>query len=343
MILFNNDYSEGCHPRILELLAETNWDQAAGYENDQFCNRARDLIREKCATPDADVHFFTGGTLTNLTVIASVLRPYQAVYSTVRGHIATNETGAIEATGHKVVTFPTEDGKLKPELISAAWNRHHNGPREHEVMPKMVFISHSTELGTLYSKAELAALAEVCRACGLYLYLDGARLGYALATESCDLTLPDIAEYCDIFYIGGNKCGALIGEAVVIVNPELRANFRYMMKQRGALTAKGRLLGIQFIGLFEDDLYVKIGKNAIDTAMVIKQAIVDKGYSFTVDSPTNQQFPILPNKIIPKLREKYGFGGATPVDADHSSIRLVTSWATKMEDAQAFAADILAL
>ena len=342
MILFSNDYGEGCHPRILELLQETNYEQATGYENDQFSNRARELILAACGNPDADVHFFTGGTLTNLTVIGAALRPHQAVYSTVRGHIATHETGAIEATGHKVVTFPTTDGKLCPDLVKAAWERHWN-TREHEVQPKMVYISHSSEQGTLYTKTELQKLAEVCRACDMYLFLDGARLAYALAVEESDLDLATIAECCDVFYIGGNKCGALIGEAAVVTNPDLKKDFRYIMKQRGALTAKGRLLGIQFVGLFEDDLYMKIGKNAIKTAMMIKQACIDKGYSFAVDSPTNLQFPILPNDVISKLRERYGFGGMAKVDDLHSSARIVTSWATREEDVAAFCADIKSL
>ncbi|MCL2497330.1 MAG: aminotransferase class V-fold PLP-dependent enzyme [Symbiobacteriaceae bacterium] len=340
MIMFTNDYSEGCHPRILEILMATNLEQAVGYENDQFCNQARELIRLACQAPDADVHFFTGGTLTNLTVIAAALRPHQAVLSTVQGHIATNETGAIEATGHRVVTFPSDDGKMKPEIVRNAFERQRS---EHVTQPKMVYISQSTELGTIYTKAELEALAQVCQECGFFLYMDGARLAYALAAVGNDLTLPDIARLCDAFYIGGNKCGALTGEAVVITNPILQQDFRHIMKQNGALTAKGRLLGIQFIGLFEDDLYFKIGKKAVDQAMMIKQACLQKGYGFRVDSPTNMQFPIMPTAVIAKLREKYSFGGLTRIDENHSAVRIVTSWATKEEDTQAFCADILAL
>ena len=340
MVMFTNDYSEGCHPKILELLLTTNFEQADGYENDQFCDRARVLIREACAAPDADVHFFTGGTLTNLTVISAALRPHQAVLSTVLGHIATNETGAIEATGHRVVTFASEDGKMKPEFVTQAHNQFRS---EHQTQPKMVYVSQSTELGTIYSKGELEALSAECKKYGYYLFLDGARLGYALATPGNDLTLPDIAQLCDVFYIGGNKVGALVGEACVITNAELKQDFRYVMKQHGALTAKGRLLGIQFVGLFEEGLYLSIGQNAIDTAMMIRKACTEKGYDFLVDSPTNLQFPIMPHHVIAKLREKYVLGGLTEVDEDHSAVRVVTSWATRAEDVAAFCADILAL
>ena len=340
MISFTFDYSTGCHPRILELLQETNEVQTAIFDEDQFCQRARELIRDACQEPDADVHFIASGTLTNLTVISAALRPYQAVLSTTQAHIATNETGAIEAVGHRVITYPTDDGKMKPEYITSAARSYTSVMH---TQPKLVFISQTTELGTVYTKAEVEALAKACQECGYYLYLDGARLGYALASYGNDLTLPDIAKFCDIFYIGGNKVGALIGEAVVIVNPELKQGFRHVMKQKGALLAKGRLLGIQFMGLFENDLYLSIGKNAIANAAMIKSACLAKGYPFLIDSPSNMLFPIFPNDVIIKLKEKYELGAVTRVDEEHSSLRLLTSWATRIEDTKAFCADILSL
>ncbi|NLT58259.1 MAG: aminotransferase class I/II-fold pyridoxal phosphate-dependent enzyme [Clostridiales bacterium] len=333
MILFNSDYMEGCHPRILELLQQTNFEQAPGYEQDQFCDRARELIRAKCGQSDLDVHFFSSGTLTNLTVIGAALRPHQAVISTELGHVATHETGAIELTGHKVLPVPSADGKLTAEQVRQLYEAHHgSATAEHEPQPKLVYISHPTELGTLYTRAELQALHETCADCGLYLYMDGARLGYGLAAEGNDLDLPTIAALCDVFYIGGNKVGALIGEALCIRSEALKKDFRYSMKQRGALTAKGRLIGIQFIGLFEDDLYLEISKNAIETAMVIRRTCEEKGYPFLAPSPTNQQFPILPNEHIEALRAHFGFGAIAKVDEGHTAVRFCTSWATRMED-----------
>jgi len=324
----------------LELLQETNHVETAIFDEDQYCQRARELIKEACQAAEADVHFIASGTLTNLTVISAALRPYQAVLSTEQAHIATNETGAIEAVGHRVITYPTADGKMKPEMIYAAAGKYTSVMH---TQPKLVFVSQSTELGTVYTKAELTALAEACKECGYYLYLDGARLGYALAVEGNDLWLPDIAQLCDIFYIGGNKVGALIGEAVVIVNPELKVGFRHVMKQKGALLAKGRLLGIQFIGLFENDLYLSIGKNAIVQAALIKEACRQKGYRLLVDSPSNMLFPVWPYVVIAQLQEKYNLGAVTRVDDDYGSVRLLTSWATKLEDTQALCSDLLRL
>ena len=343
MLLFNSDYMEGCHPRILELLQQTNFEQAVGYEQDQFCERARELIRNKCEDSNVDVHFFTGGTLTNLTVIAAALRPHQGVISSAPGHVATHETGAIEATGHKVLTLPSADAKLTAQQIDDYFKTEGGSGSEHVVMPKMVYISHPTELGTLYTKAELTALAEACRRHGQYLFMDGARLGYALAVEDNDLDMPTINKLCDVFYIGGNKVGALIGEAVVVRNEELKVHFRHAMKQHGALCAKGRLLGIQFIGLFEDDLYVKIAKNAIDTAMMIRAACQDAGYKFAVESPTNQQFIIFPNHILEQLKKKYGLSQGAVVDENHTAARICTSWCTKKEDVEQLCNDIRTL
>jgi len=337
MISFAFDYSGGCHPRILELMQETNHVKTAIFDDDPYCARARELIRGACQAPDADVHFIASGTLTNLTVISAALRPYEAVLSTVQAHIATNETGAIEAVGHRVITYATHDGKMKPEHIHGAFA---SFTSVMHTQPKMVFVSQTTELGTVYTKAEIEALARACKECGFYLYLDGARLGYALSSYGNDLTLPDIARLCDIFYIGGNKVGAMIGEAVVIVNPELKPGFRHVMKQKGALLAKGRLLGIQFMGLFENDLYLRIGKPAIDCAALIKKTCIEKGYRLLVDSPSNMLFLVLPNGIIAKLQEKYIFGGITKVDEEHRAVRILTGWDTTIEEAQAFCEDL---
>lgn len=267
MIYFNSDYLEGAHPAIMERLMQTNMEQTVGYGEDEYCAAAREKIKAACQAPDADVHFLVGGTLTNTTVIASVLRPYQGVLSATSGHINCHETGAIESSGHKVLTLPTDNGKITAKQVEDYYNWHHFSPDyEHMVMPGMVYISLPTEGGTLYSKAELTELYEVCKKCSLPLFIDGARLGYGLTCDDCDLTLPEVAHLCDIFYIGGNKVGALFGEAVVVMNPALKKDFRFMMKQRGGMLAKGRLLGLQFDTLFTDDLYFKISRHANEMA-----------------------------------------------------------------------------
>ena len=253
MIRFNCDYLEGAHPRIIERLTETNFVQTPGYGEDEYCERARAIIREKCGAPDAYVQFLVGGTQTNTTVIASVLRPYQGVLSANTGHINAHETGAIEATGHKVLALPSEDGKVTAAQVQEAYDEHWaDASHEHIVQPGMVYISHPTENGTLYKKEELKSLYETCRKLGLPLFLDGARLGYGLMSEGTDLTWEDLAAYTDVFYIGGTKVGALFGEAVVITDPALAKDFRYMIKQRGGMLAKGRLLGLQFETLLKD-------------------------------------------------------------------------------------------
>ncbi|WP_094094881.1 threonine aldolase family protein [Paenibacillus physcomitrellae] len=332
MIRFECDYTEGAHARILQRLLETNEEQTSGYGTDEHCERAREYIRTACEAPHADVHFLVGGTQTNTTVIASILRPHQGVIAAETGHIAGHETGAIEATGHKVLTVPSEDGKITAAQVKEVYEAHWNDPtHEHVVQPGMVYISQSTENGTIYSKAELEALYQVSRECGLPLFIDGARLGYALAAADNDVTLADLAGLCDVFYIGGTKVGAMMGEAVVIVNEALGKDFRYYIKQRGGMLAKGRMLGIQFETLFEDGLYLEISKHAVEMAAKIQQAIAELGYSFKYASTTNQQFPILPDRLLEGLKENYTFSTWEKADKHHTVVRFCTSWATKEE------------
>ena len=341
MIRFECDYLEGAHPRILELLTETNFEQTPGYGTDVYCEKARSIIKEKCSCPNADVHFLVGGTQTNTTVIASILRPYQGVLCADTGHINVHETGAIEATGHKVMPISSDDGKITAKDIEDAYNAHHSDPTaEHMVQPGMVYISHPTENGTLYTKSELEAINSVCEKYSLPLFLDGARLGYGLTADGCDLTLEDIAHLCDVFYIGGTKVGALFGEAVVITNDSLKKDFRYFIKQKGGMLAKGRLLGIQFLALFEDNLYFKITKHANELAARIKNAFLEKGCSMRYDSITNQQFPIIHNNHLDKLKENYAFSFWEKIDENHTAVRFCTSWATKPEDVDKLIADI---
>ena len=341
MILFNSDYTEGAHPRLMERLMETNLEQTVGYGEDVYCEEARAAIRKVCEAPDVDVQFLVGGTQTNLTVISAALRSYQGVICANTGHINVHETGAIEATGHKVLALPGTDGKITAEQVKETYDLHwRDESREHIVQPKMVYISHPTELGTLYTKAELQALHDVCKECGLYLFLDGARMGYGLMAPGTDVTLPDIANLCDVFYIGGTKVGALFGEALVIRNPELKNDFRYVIKQHGGMLAKGRLLGVQFLELFKDGLYFEISKHAIDMAMLLKDELVKKGYRFYMDSVTNQQFIIIEDKKLEEIRKKYGVTYQERFDETHSVIRLCTSWATREEDVRALLADM---
>ena len=341
MIRFNCDYSEGAHPRILEKLAQTNLEQAPGYGQDTYCRQAADLIKSLCQTPQAEVHFLAGGTQTNLTVIAACLRPYQTVISADSGHINVHETGAIEATGHRILTVPEQNGKLTAEQITRCCKEHwlDDNP-EFAPQPKLVYISFPTEYGTLYSKEELSAIRRVCDANNLFLFADGARLGYGLEAPGNDVTLADLAACCDVFYIGGTKIGALLGEAVVIVNPKLQKDFRYFMKQKGAMLAKGRILGIQFLALFEDGLYFKLSKHADEMAQIIRQACAECGFEFLYDSPTNQQFPIMPDDLIKRLEELYAFSHTKRLDHRRSAIRICTSWATRREDVEQLVADI---
>lgn len=341
MIRFNCDYSEGAHPRILEKLAQTNLEQAPGYGQDTYCRQAADLIKSLCQTPQAEVHFLAGGTQTNLTVIAACLRPYQTVISADSGHINVHETGAIEATGHRILTVPEQNGKLTAEQIARCCKEHwlDDNP-EFSPQPKLVYISFPTEYGTLYSKEELSAIRRVCDENNLFLFADGARLGYGLEAPGNDVTLADLAACCDVFYIGGTKIGALLGEAVVIVNPKLQKDFRYFMKQKGAMLAKGRILGIQFLALFEDGLYFKLSKHADEVAQIIRQACAECGFEFLYDSPTNQQFPIMPDDLIKQLEELYAFSHTKRLDHRRSAIRICTSWATRREDVEQLVADI---
>ena len=344
MIRFECDYAEGAHERIIKRLLETNDEQSPGYGLDEHCEKARTYIKKACQAATADVHFLVGGTQTNTTIIASILRPHQGAVAAESGHIAVHETGAIEATGHKVLTLPGKNGKITADQVKQLYDAHWNDVNhEHIVQPGLVYISHPTEYGTTYTKAELQALSQTCRDCHLPLVLDGARLGYALAAPDNDLTLKDIAELCDVFYIGGTKVGALMGEAVVITNDALKKDFRYLIKQGGGMLAKGRLLGIQFETLFEDGLYYDISRHAIDMAMRIKGAFAQKGFSFLYDSSTNQQFPILPNELLSKLDEKYSYSYWEKFDDTHSVVRFCTSWATKAENVDALIKDIQAL
>ncbi|WP_026693358.1 threonine aldolase family protein [Peribacillus kribbensis] len=344
MVRFENDYAEGAHERILKRLVETNEEQTPGYGMDEHCETARAYIRRACESEEADVHFLVGGTQTNTTVIASILRPYQGVIAAISGHIAIHETGAIEDTGHKVLTVPSEDGKIQAEQVKELCDAHWNdGGPEHLVQPGMVYISQPTENGTTYSKAELEELSKVCRELGLPLFIDGARLGYGLVSEGSDLSLADIARLSDVFYIGGTKIGALFGEAVVIINEDLKKDFRYFIKQRGGLLAKGRLLGIQFETLFEDGLYFEMSHHAVEMAMNIREAFIEKGFSLRYDSKTNQQFPILPNDVLEKLSKTYSFSFWEHIGDSHSVVRFCTSWATKKENVKQLIEDIKAL
>jgi threonine aldolase len=326
---FKNDYSEGCHPHILEALLRYNLDQQAGYGEDQYSLQAKELIKQKINNPDSDVYFVSGGTQANLLVISSILRPYQCAISASTGHILNNETGAIEATGHKILSIEKEDGKLTPQDIIPVLESHKNVP--HQVMPKLVYISNSTELGTIYTLKELEDLSQFCKENNLYLFMDGARMGHGLTAEISDLTLEKVAELTDVFYLGGTKNGALIGEAIVINNQELQKDFAFNIKQKGALLAKGRLLGIQFLELMKDDLYFDLAKHANQQAMKIKNAMKKKEITFLSDTYTNQIFPILSNNLIEKLLEKFEFYVWKKIDENFSAVRLITSWNTNDE------------
>ena len=342
MIRFNSDYTEGCHPAILERLAATNMEQTPGYGEDAYCAAAAEQIKEACAAPEAAVHFLVGGTQTNVTVISAALRHYQGVITAVTGHINVHETGALESCGHKCLTIETADGKLTAEQIAAYTDAHYaDASFEHTVQPKMVYISNPTEIGTIYKKAELEAIYDVCKERGLYLFLDGARLGYGLTCRENDLTLADVAALTDVFYIGGTKAGALFGEAVVILNDELKADFRYHIKQRGGMLAKGRLLGIQFGELLRDGLYFELGAHADRLADKIRCACAKKGYPFLVENTTNQVFPIMPDALLESWKDKYSYTNQGRVDESHTAIRLCTSWITSGEQVDILVNDIL--
>lgn len=333
MYSFTNDYSEGAHPRILEALINENLVQNTGYGLDVHSQNAAAYIKKAIGREDVDIHIISGGTQTNLLAISSVLRPYQAAVCASTGHINVHETGAVEGTGHKVLALPTADGKLTPELINGCLLEHTD---EHMVQPKLVYISDSTEVGTIYTKAELAAIHHFCRQHDLYLYLDGARIGSALTSTANDLTLSDITDLTDMFYIGGTKNGALLGEALVIVNPSFKEDFRFMIKNRGAMLAKGFVAGIQFEELFRDELFFEIAAHANEMADHLRKGIAALGYPFLADSPTNQLFPIFPDTIVDKLEEEFLFIRQQKTGPDHQVVRLVTSWATPPQEVDRF-------
>ena len=341
MIRFNCDYCEGAHQRILDKLLETNMEQTPGYGNDRFCAEAAQMIRDLCKAPEAAVHFLTGGTQANLTVIAAALRPHQGVLCSEAGHIAVHEAGAVEATGHKVLGLSAPDGKITAQQVKQAYVDHINDESYDQIVkPGLVYISQSTELGTTYSKAELEEMYRVCKECGLYLYVDGARLAYALGAEGMDVDFEVLAANCDVFYIGGTKVGALFGEAVVILNDALKTDFRYIMRQEGGLVAKGRLLGIQFSELLRDGFYIETGRRADRLADEIRKACEDRGYPFLVPNNTNQIFPVIPDAVLESWKDKYAFAYQCRVDESHSAVRFCTSWATRPEDVKALADDI---
>jgi threonine aldolase len=336
MLSFENDYIEGAHERILQRLLETNMEKTSGYGSDPYCESAREKIRKVCDCPQADIFFLTGGTQTNQIVIDTMLKPWEGVVAACTGHVSSHEAGAIEHGGHKVLELPQHDGRIEAEELKAYleifWEDENH---EHMVFPGMVYISHPTEYGTLYSKSELEELSSVCGQYGIPLYLDGARLGYGLMSRSTDVTLPDIARLTDVFYIGGTKVGALCGEAVVFTKQNMPKHFLTMVKQHGALLAKGRLLGIQFDTLFTDDLYFSISRHAIDMAELLKEGLRGKGYPFFLESPTNQQFVILENNRMKELEKQVKFSFWEKADENHTVVRFATSWATKKEDLQA--------
>lgn len=333
MLFFTCDYTLGAHEAILKRLAETNMEPLPGYGNDCYCEGAKEKIRAACACPDADIFFLAGGTQTNATVIDSLLKKYEGVISAQTGHINVHEAGAVEYTGHKVLTLPAHEGKIYADELEAYLKTFRENPsHEHMVFPGMVYISHPTEYGTLYTKAELEAISGICRSYDIPLYLDGARLGYGLMSYDTDVTLPMIADLCDVFYIGGTKVGALCGEAVVFPRGNAPRHFLTLIKQHGALLAKGRLPGIQFDTLFTDDLYFKISRHAIDMAELLKKGFAEKGYSFFLDSPTNQQFIILENRKLKELQEKVAFEIWEPLDEAYTVVRFATSFGTKPEE-----------
>ena len=334
MLYFENDYCEGAHPSILQRLIETNMEKLSGYGTDKYCESAKEKIREVCDCPNADIYFLVGGTQTNATVISSMLQRYEGVIAASTGHIDFHEAGAIEYTGHKVLELPHKDGKISAKTLQDYLETFYNDKNhDHMVFPGMVYISHPTEYGTLYSKKELQNISSVCNKYNLPLFLDGARLGYGIVSEGTDVTLSDIARYTTVFYIGGTKVGALCGEAVVF--PQKAPNhFMTMVKQQGGLLAKGRLLGIQFDTLFTNGLYMEISKNAIETANKLKKALLDKGYKLFLDSPTNQIFVVLENETMKKLGEVVKFSFWEKYDETHTVVRFATSWATKMEDVE---------
>lgn len=341
MIYFNNDYSEGCHEKVLQALNATNMEQTMGYGEDAYCAAAAEKIRAKCGREDIAVHFLVGGTQANLTVIDAALRPHQGALGADTAHIHVHETGAVEATGHKVLWVPHHQGKITAQQVRQTVREHYaSSSFEHTVQPKLVYISQPTELGTLYTLRELEDLSAACRELGLYLFVDGARLGYGLSARGNDVTMQDLARLCDVFYIGGTKVGALFGEAVVICHPALQEDFRYLIKQHGGMLAKGRLLGVQFGVLMENDLYEQIAARADRLADRLRAALHALDVPFLVESTTNQLFPILPDTVLEELAKTYVFSEQERVDEAHRAVRFCTSWATRPENVEQLCADL---
>ena len=339
MLNFASDYTEGCHPKVLEALVRSNMEQLTGYGTDAYTESAKEKIRDFIGYPEAEIFFLTGGTQTNQTVIDTTLRMYEGVVSAQSGHVNCHEAGAIEYTGHKVMTLPSHEGKMDAgELDSMVQGFYADSDHDHMVFPGMVYISHPTEYGTLYTKSELKAISEVCKKWNLPLFLDGARLGYGLTSKTTDVTVKDIAGLTDVFYIGGTKVGALCGEAIVYPGGNAPRQMVTMIKQHGALLAKGRLNGVQFDALFTDGLYTEIAGNAIERAEELKKVFTDRGYRFFIDSPTNQQFIIMPKKTLSVL-DAAGVIYSTwePYDKDNMVVRFCTSWATTKEQIEALA------
>lgn len=341
MIYFNNDYSEGCHEKVLQALNATNMEQTMGYGEDAYCAAAAEKIRAKCGREDIAVHFLVGGTQANLTVIDAALRPHQGALGADTAHIHVHETGAVEATGHKVLWVPHHQGKITAQQVRQTIREHYaSSSFEHTVQPKLVYISQPTELGTLYTLRELEDLSAACRELGLYLFADGARLGYGLSARGNDVTMQDLARLCDVFYIGGTKVGALFGEAVVICHPALQEDFRYLIKQHGGMLAKGRLLGVQFGVLMDNDLYEQIAARADRLADRLRAALHALDVPFLVESTTNQLFPILPDTVLEELAKTYVFSEQERVDEAHRAVRFCTSWATRPENVEQLCADL---
>lgn len=342
MIRFECDYTTGAHPKILEALVNSNSEACPGYGMDAHCENARAMLQDLCQAPDAGVHFLVGGTQANTTVIAAALRPHQGVLCADTGHINVHETGAIEATGHKVLDLPAVEGKISAKQIDRYCQDHYADPAwEHTVQPGMIYLSLPTELGTVYSLAELEEISAAARRWKLPLFVDGARLACGLAAS--DITLPDLARLCDVFYLGGTKAGLLFGEAVVIPTPALNRDFRYLIKQHGGMLAKGRLLGAQFEAFLTDKLFLEIGRREVAQAMRLRAAFAEKGWPLFVNSPTNQQFPILPNGAVEALERDYSFEVWEKVDEGHTAVRFCTSWSTSGSDVDALIASIQSL
>ncbi len=338
MISFESDYTEGAHPEVLEAIIKTNLETLVSYGNDKYSEAAKEKIKAACGTPEADVYFLTGGTQTNKIVISSLLKSYEGVVSADTGHVAAHEAGAIEFSGHKVLTVPHDNGKVRAEDVDALVSKFYaDESHEHMVFPGMVYISHPTEYGTLYTLDELTRLSDICKKWALPLYIDGARLGYGIMSSNTDVTLRDIARLSDVFYIGGTKVGTLCGEAVVFTKGNMPKYFATIVKQNGAMLAKGRIIGVQFDALFTDSLYERIGAHGIEMANKLRALFISKGIPFHIDSPTNQQFVILDDSFAARLREKVKFGTWEALTDGKSAYRFVTSWATKAEDIDALA------